>query len=135
MNIFFLDKDPEIAATYYCNKHCVKIILETCQMLEHKTWLNHPMTRWVNRTGGNYYWTCIHAAYLADEYLYRYGRHHAWSNKIEKLIEEFGKPEILLTFNHHPCACPQMQLFKWTILGKLLLNPTATITSSTSSEC
>ena len=28
MNIFVLDRDPEIAAKYHCNKHVVKMILE-----------------------------------------------------------------------------------------------------------
>ena len=33
MNIFVLDKNPRIAALYHCDKHCVKMILETAQML------------------------------------------------------------------------------------------------------
>ena len=33
MNIFFLDKDPKIAAQMQCDKHVVKMILETAQML------------------------------------------------------------------------------------------------------
>ena len=33
MNIFFLDKDPIIAAQYHCDKHCVKMILESAQLL------------------------------------------------------------------------------------------------------
>ena len=33
MNIFFLDKNPQIAAEYHCDKHVVKMILEECQML------------------------------------------------------------------------------------------------------
>ena len=33
MNRFILDKDPQIAAEYHCDKHVVKMILEECQML------------------------------------------------------------------------------------------------------
>ena len=33
MNIFVLDRDPQIAATFHCNKHVVKMILESGQML------------------------------------------------------------------------------------------------------
>ena len=33
MNIFFLDKDPYIAAEYHHDKHVVKMILETAQLL------------------------------------------------------------------------------------------------------
>ena len=33
MNIFHLDKDPLLCAKYHCDKHVVKMILETGQML------------------------------------------------------------------------------------------------------
>lgn len=33
MNIFYLDKDPIIAATYHNDKHVVKMILESAQLL------------------------------------------------------------------------------------------------------
>ncbi len=33
MNIFFLDYDPKIAAQAHCDKHVVKMILETAQLL------------------------------------------------------------------------------------------------------
>ena len=33
MNIFYLDKDPKKAAEYSCDKHVVKMILESAQML------------------------------------------------------------------------------------------------------
>ena len=33
MNIFHLHKDPKICAEYHCDKHVVKMILETAQML------------------------------------------------------------------------------------------------------
>ena len=33
MNIFVLDLDPQKAAEYHCNKHVVKMILESAQML------------------------------------------------------------------------------------------------------
>lgn len=33
MNIFFLDGDPELAARYHCNKHVVKMVTETAQLL------------------------------------------------------------------------------------------------------
>lgn len=33
MNIFYLDNDPEACAQYHVDKHCVKMILETCQLL------------------------------------------------------------------------------------------------------
>ena len=33
MNIFFLDRDPRVAAEYHCDKHVVKMILESAQLL------------------------------------------------------------------------------------------------------
>ena len=33
MNIFFLDEDPKYAAQMQCDKHVVKMVLETAQML------------------------------------------------------------------------------------------------------
>jgi hypothetical protein len=33
MNIFFLDADPKQAAQMQCDKHVVKMVLETAQML------------------------------------------------------------------------------------------------------
>ena len=33
MNIFYLDKDPELCAKYHCDKHVVKMILEYAQLL------------------------------------------------------------------------------------------------------
>lgn len=33
MNIFYLDNNPSICAKMHVDKHCVKMILETCQLL------------------------------------------------------------------------------------------------------
>ena len=33
MNIFYLDRDPKLAAQMHCDKHVVKMILESAQML------------------------------------------------------------------------------------------------------
>ena len=33
MNIFYLDRNPTKAAEYHVDKHCVKMILESCQLL------------------------------------------------------------------------------------------------------
>ena len=39
MNIFILDENPKIAAEYHCDKHVVKMILESAQMLSTTHWL------------------------------------------------------------------------------------------------
>jgi len=40
MNIFVLDENPAKAAEYHCNKHVVKMILESTQMLSAVHWLH-----------------------------------------------------------------------------------------------
>lgn len=42
MNIFYLDRDPKIASEFHCNKHVVKMILESAQMLCTAHWLSMP---------------------------------------------------------------------------------------------
>jgi len=45
MNIFVLDKDPFVSAKYMCDKHVVKMIVETAQMLStaHRVWDGVPL--------------------------------------------------------------------------------------------
>ena len=95
MNIFYIDRDPKIAAQMMCDKHVVKMILESAQMLctahrvldgddyadryglykmVHK---NHPSTIWARSGGLNYSWLYDHMRGLMQEYTYRYGKIHA----------------------------------------------------------
>ena len=91
MNIFYLDKDPRKAAEYQYNKHVVKMILETAQMLctaHHcvmgedadvpykSTHKNHPSTVWARRSANNYEWLYHHFVGLCEEYTKRYGKKH-----------------------------------------------------------
>tara|TARA_R110002020_G_scaffold200213_1_gene402305 strand:- start:677 stop:1159 length:483 start_codon:yes stop_codon:yes gene_type:complete len=98
MNIFFLNKNPHIAAHMQCDKHVVKMVLETTQMLCTAAIRNgrnapykvaypkHPMTMWVGDTKDNYMWAYEHALALAKEYTQRYGKIH----KCEKIIKDLG---------------------------------------------
>ena len=93
MNIFHLHKDPRICAEYHCDKHVVKMILETAQMLStayrrnfgdnddlYKTaYPKHPMTIWVGDSGGNFNWSMR----LLDQLLYQYTMRY---NKVHKTI-------------------------------------------------
>ena len=97
MNIFFLHKDPKIAACMQCDKHVVKMVLETAQMLStaaraqgydigyKSAYPNHPMTLWVNESPHNYTWAAIHGLELAHEYTRRYKRRHKSQDIIEPL--------------------------------------------------
>ena len=91
MNIFFLDFDVKKCAEYHCDKHVVKMILETAQLLcgvhhvtdqvtdqvpyklSHK---NHPCSIWVRSSLSNYLYLCDLGLELCKEYTYRYGKVH-----------------------------------------------------------
>lgn len=88
MNIFVLDRCPERAARTQCDKHVVKMVLESAQMLCSALWRHeveapykaaytkHPCTVWCGDTRANFCWLLVHAFALTDEYLVRYGKHH-----------------------------------------------------------
>ena len=105
MNIFYLDTDPRQSAKMQCDKHCVKMILESAQMLStahrvldgdeyadkmglyklaHK---NHPSTVWVRTSSENYRWLWKHYDALMQEYTYRYGKTHATSRLRDALFK------------------------------------------------
>lgn len=88
MNIFVLDCDPEICASYHCDKHVLKMIVETSQLLSNcfpeetspyvHTHMNHPVAKWVRETSENYKWTYRLLYHLIREYRRRWpGRDHA----------------------------------------------------------
>ena len=86
MNIFVLDKDPIVSAQLMCDKHIVKMILESAQMLcspfpegeapYKRTHFNHPCSKWIRESTDNYEWLLTHAYALLDEYLNRYNKIH-----------------------------------------------------------
>ena len=77
MNIFFLHKHPVIAAQMQCDKHVVKMVLETAQMLStaaraqghdvgyKSAYPKHPMTLWVGQNADNFRWAWLHGMSLA----------------------------------------------------------------------
>ena len=94
MNIFYLDECPKKAAQYQYNKHVVKMILESAQMLctahhvlDNRVRLlddipykiahiNHPSTKWVRENSLHYDWLYEHFVALQGEYYKRYGKTH-----------------------------------------------------------
>jgi hypothetical protein len=89
MNIFFLSRNPKEAAKLHCDKHVVKMIIETAQLLYSAHWVlnpaglnenayklahrNHPCAIWVRRSLTNYLWLASLGWWLCKEYQYRYG--------------------------------------------------------------
>lgn len=116
MNIFFLSEDPVLAAQFQCDKHVVKMVLETAQLLstthmvletEHfphflyrKTHMNHPCAIWARSSVANYKWLAAHGIGLANEYTFRYNKFHKSQPILEWLVEnipslsdkEFSQP-------------------------------------------
>src|ERR1700761_7698925 len=101
MNIFVLDLDPKTCAKYHCDKHVVKMILETAQLLCNaqrkcginpkirielykETHKNHPCSIWASQSIKNYEWLSTLGIFLCDEYTERYNKIH----KSHKLIQE-----------------------------------------------
>ena len=100
MNIFYLSEYADEAAEMHCDKHVVKMILETAQLLStaHRvldgdefadreglykvTHINHPSAVWVRQSEGNYYWTLHLFSFLCAEYTKRYKKIH----KTERLL-------------------------------------------------
>jgi len=99
MNIFFLHILPQICAQMHIDKHVIKMILETtqllcsahhiagsdyipCYKLTHK---NHPSSIWTRASKANYKWLCSLGQELCKEYTYRYGKIHKCQPYIEDL--------------------------------------------------
>lgn len=91
INIFILDNDPKLAAAYQCNKHVVKMIIESAQLLcsahesapYKRTHYNHPCAIWTRKSLQNYRWLVEHAKELCNQYTLRYRKTHKTQSIIE----------------------------------------------------
>jgi hypothetical protein len=93
MNIFYLDSDPATCAKYHCDKHVVKMILESAQILctvinekagyqltpYRSTHRNHPCTLWAGKNKANAYWLLRLTKALDEEFRHRFN--HEVSHK------------------------------------------------------
>lgn len=111
MNIFALDGGPARAARYHCDRHVVKMVLETAQLLSTALWLTcpaeaarlrssgliylpthsrHPCSLWLLESAANVRWLGRLGLALADEYEFRYpGKAHASRRVIEACLALF----------------------------------------------
>ena len=126
MNIFYLHHSPYLAAKVQYNKHVVKMILESAQMLctahHHyaelleykadyipykKAHYNHPSTIWTRQNSRQYYWLFHHMLALGNEYTKRYGKKHL---SITKCFDALKNCHVGMTlvgkFNEPPQAMP-----------------------------
>ena len=119
MNIFYVDDDPVISAVQLCNKHIVKMPLETAQILStaHRhldgddyadnhglykvAHLNHPSTVWARSSKQHYEWLVAHFEALLDEKLRRYTKKPP--HKSGELLDALRKvPDNMQTQDFHP---------------------------------
>ena len=125
MNIFYLDKDPIKAAQVQYNKHVVKMILESAQMLctahHHYTELlaqddsyipykkahyNHPSTIWCRENSEQYLWLYDHMIALGNEYTKRYKKIHLTIKKCADILQATPAGIPLGTFEEPPQCMP-----------------------------
>lgn len=148
MNIFFLNWDPKIAAQEACNSHCIKMILESSQLLYtayhicdpeklkdcpyvpyKMTHKNHPCAKWVRENISNFYWLLLLAIEYCKEYTYRYNKVHACQKHIVWMMYNFPElPKGRITMpaqampDKYKCLNPQdpVQAYKNYYLGEKL---------------
>lgn len=119
MNIFYLDKDPKIAASYFYDKHKVKMILESAQMLctahRHygnedvpykKAHYNHPSTIWTRENTKHYNWLYNHMLALGEEYTRRYNKIHKTIIKCSSVLKNAPKDMPTKDFVEPPQCMP-----------------------------
>lgn len=109
MNIFFLHPNPRRCARWHCDKHVVKMLLETCQLLYTCHWMvnggvavmvsapfikdgrrgykkshyNHPCAKWLRESLFSYVWLATLGMELLREYNFRYpGKIHGCTEHI-----------------------------------------------------
>ena len=134
MNIFYLDRDPKIAAQMMCDKHVVKMILESAQMLStahrvldgdeyadknglyKKAHVNHPSSEWVRQCYQHYWWLYAHMVALMEEYTYRYGKHHA-TERLKVPLSEYPKAIPVGDYTEPPQCMPEVCKGKDTVLA------------------
>ena len=102
MNLFFLHLNAVLAAKQQCDKHVVKMLLETaqilssvcryfciddCECLYKETHKNHPVVIWTRTSNENFEWVIEHGFALCREYTLRYNKIHKSEAIIAKINE------------------------------------------------
>lgn len=127
MNIFLLNVLASLAAVDHCDKHCVKMILETTQLLYSAWWFgrrtfplpeldpcpfdpyrpthtNHPSACWTRDAPEHYLWLLELGFALCKEYYQRYGgKLHKCMSHLERL-QEMGPPPRVAPETYTPPA-------------------------------
>lgn len=122
MNIFYLSHNQEECAKYHCDKHIVKMPIETAQLLSttlakyqingfyKPTHEKHPCRVWLDESAENIFWLCRLGIALCKEYSFRYSKEHKTEKIIEKIEAAFISIAPLLPrkkFTDPPQAMPE----------------------------
>ena len=128
MNIFALDNDAFSAATMHCDKHVVKMVLETAQILStvhyiyetewaedmyKPTHKNHPSVKWAAECRGNYRWLYGLFRALSREYTIRYDKNHKSWLKLGEMVDKVPRsmPGVLWETTPFALAMPDVYKF------------------------
>lgn len=112
MNIFYLDENATKCAQAHYDKHVVKMVLETAQILStvyhvyddqptyriyKPTHINHPSVKWACESASNWNWLRQLGLALGEEYTHRYGKVHKSKLVIAKMKTPVGMPSTDFT--------------------------------------
>lgn len=114
MNIFYLDHDPAVAARYHCDKHVIKMILESAQLLctainyhagkqvtpYKSTHVSHPCSIWVRESFEN--WSYVYQLMFDLEFEWRYRWQH--TKKHSSVVALSGTNITALAIAHIPAG-------------------------------
>lgn len=118
MNVFFVDRDPRLAAQALVDKHVGKMLIESCQLLSTAHWYNgtwtedmclpayknHPCAQWARYSPETYEWLFLHAVYIGEEFMYRYGHTHGSTRRIPFLHQ--GIEGVAVEWHDPPQCMP-----------------------------
>lgn len=125
MNIFYVAKNPQLAAQMLCDQHIVKMPTESTQMLctVYRQYVPHfiiadtqlykpthetaALTKWVGANAKHYAWLSIHTAELFREYTRRFHKLHAAEAVFERVRDIPGMLRELDTFFEPPQVMPE----------------------------
>lgn len=117
MNIFYLSNNTKECAQMHCDKHVVKMITETAQLLcsayyftnqqqvspYRLTHKNHPCSIWTRESLDNWLWLKDLGIELYNEYKHRYGQHKI--HKAGEVILSLVNPDLISNGFTEPCEC------------------------------
>ena len=119
MNIFVLDKNIKKCAKYHCDKHVVKMVLESAQILctaanlsglktpYRSTHVKHPCVKWAMASMQNWRWLRQLATALNEEFKYRFD--HKENHEAYKIITSLKEPLLPnIGLTEHPQAMPDI---------------------------